>query len=89
VATDVGGVRRGLDGGALGALVPPSDPDALVDAIRRVDDDAILRERLSALGVSRARETTLDVEAGRVAGFLAGRPRAGADRPVAVGAGVR
>ncbi|MGJ3241260.1 MAG: glycosyltransferase [Anaerolineae bacterium] len=33
VATDVGGVSDLLDGGALGALVPPDDCDALVQAI--------------------------------------------------------
>lgn len=44
VATDVGACREVLDGGQLGTLVPPSDPQALADAIRDViaDPDAAI-----------------------------------------------
>jgi glycosyltransferase involved in cell wall biosynthesis len=72
VATDVGGVRDALDGGRAGLLVPPSDLDALVRAIRRAADDTDLRTRLVARGLELARETTVEVEASRVARFLAG-----------------
>jgi glycosyltransferase involved in cell wall biosynthesis len=72
VATDVGGVRAGMDDGALAALVPPSDARAIADAVMRLDDDAALRARLSAAGAARAATLTLDAEAARVAAFLAG-----------------
>jgi glycosyltransferase involved in cell wall biosynthesis len=72
VATDVGGVRGGLDGGRLGLLVPPSDRDALVDAVLRLSDDAELRTQLMERGLAFAREHTLESEADRVARFVAG-----------------
>jgi glycosyltransferase involved in cell wall biosynthesis len=72
VATDVGGVRSALDGGRAGLLVPPADLDALVRAIRHLSADAELRNRLVARGLELARETTVEVEADRVARFLAG-----------------
>ena len=72
VASDVGGVRRALDDGRAGLLVPPADVDALVRAVRRLTDDAELRRRLVARGLELARETTLELEAARVAGFVAG-----------------
>jgi glycosyltransferase involved in cell wall biosynthesis len=40
-------------------LVPPNDPDALRDALRRVLDDAALRERLVAAGRARADEFSM------------------------------
>jgi glycosyltransferase involved in cell wall biosynthesis len=39
VASDVGACREVLDDGALGLLVPPSDPVALADAILRVRNE--------------------------------------------------
>jgi len=39
VATDVGGTRELVDEGQTGLLVPPSDPNALVRAIRKYFDD--------------------------------------------------
>jgi glycosyltransferase involved in cell wall biosynthesis len=70
IATDVGDVRRALDGGRGGLLVPPSDVDALTAAIIRLTDDAELRASLVAHGLVAARERTLEAEAGRVAAFL-------------------
>jgi glycosyltransferase involved in cell wall biosynthesis len=70
VATDVGGVRSGLDGGRAGLLVPPFDLEALVAGVARVSDDAELRSRLVTRGLEVARERTLEAEAARVAGFL-------------------
>jgi glycosyltransferase involved in cell wall biosynthesis len=74
VATDVGGVRRALDEGRAGALVPPNDRDALVGAIERVARDEALRERLVSRGLELARERTLEAQACRVARFIAGVP---------------
>ena len=48
IATDVGGVREIVAHGENGLLVPPGDPIALADAIRRFLGDEGLRTRLSA-----------------------------------------
>jgi glycosyltransferase involved in cell wall biosynthesis len=72
VATDVGGVRAALDGGRAGLLVPPSDVEAIVDAVIRITDDAELRSEFVTHGLALARERTLEAEAARVAAFLRG-----------------
>ena len=74
VATDVGSVAAALDGGRAGIVVPPGDLDALVAAIRRVDDDSELRDALVRRGLELARGRTLEAEAAAVARFLAGEP---------------
>jgi glycosyltransferase involved in cell wall biosynthesis len=71
VATDVGSVAAALDGGRAGVLVQPGDRDALVGAIRRVADDASLREAIVARGLELARTRTLEAEAAVVARFIA------------------
>jgi glycosyltransferase involved in cell wall biosynthesis len=71
VATDVGGVRGGLGGGRAGLLVPPSDLEALVGAVRRVTADAELRATLVRHGLELARARTLEAEGARIAAFLA------------------
>lgn len=70
VATDVGGVRDALDDGRAGLLVPPDDLDALVDAIRRIDDDSALRVSLVEHGFELARGLTLEAQAERVVSFI-------------------
>jgi glycosyltransferase involved in cell wall biosynthesis len=72
VGTDVGGVGGALAGGAAGLLVPPRDRDALVNAVLRLSDDEGLRDRLTEQGLALARENTLEVQAERVARFIAG-----------------
>ena len=47
VGTDHGGTTEFLTGGA-GVLVPPGDPAALADGIRRVLSDGELRARMIA-----------------------------------------
>jgi glycosyltransferase involved in cell wall biosynthesis len=78
VATDVGSVPEALDGGRAGVLIPAGDRDALVDAVLRVTDDAQLRERCVGRGLVIGRRHALDVEAARVAEFIAGA--VGSDR---------
>jgi glycosyltransferase involved in cell wall biosynthesis len=70
VATDVGGVRAGLDGGRVALLVAADDLDALVGAILRLSDDGQLRQRLVTGGLELARQMTLEAEAARVVQFL-------------------
>lgn len=55
VATRLGGAPEVVDD-SCGILVPPEDPDALADALRRLVGDAELRRRLGAAGPRRARE---------------------------------
>jgi glycosyltransferase involved in cell wall biosynthesis len=70
VATAVGGVQAALDHGKAGLLVPPDDIDALVSALRRIVDDAAGRDRMMRRGLELARESTLEVQATRVARFI-------------------
>jgi phosphatidyl-myo-inositol dimannoside synthase len=56
VASAVGGLPDAVEDGVTGLLVPPRDPAALRAALRRVLDDAALRERLGAAAGVRARE---------------------------------
>ncbi len=61
VASAVGGVPELVEDGETGFLVPPGDPAALADALRRMLTDAELRRRLGAAGRARVeREFTLD-----------------------------
>lgn len=48
IATDVPGSRDIIEDGVSGLLVPPEDPSALANAIRRLMDDPDLRARLGA-----------------------------------------
>ena len=59
VASDIDGYRTVARHDQEAVLVPPNDPDALRDALRRVLDDAALRERLVAAGRARADEFSM------------------------------
>jgi glycosyltransferase involved in cell wall biosynthesis len=56
VATDVGAVRELVDDGVTGILVPPADPVALADAIRRLVGNEEERRRMGEAGRTRALE---------------------------------
>lgn len=57
VATDVGDTAAAVADGRTGLLIPPTDEDALTDALRRLLTDPALRQRLAAA----AREQALAV----------------------------
>jgi glycosyltransferase involved in cell wall biosynthesis len=71
VATDVGGVRDALGGGASGLLVPPRAAPAAVAAVERLRLDPALRHRLVRAGLSAARDETMDAQLDRIARFFA------------------
>jgi glycosyltransferase involved in cell wall biosynthesis len=71
VATDVGSVPDLIDGAGAGVLVPPSDRGALVEAVLRMGDDPELRRACAESGLAVARRYARDVEAARIAGFIA------------------
>jgi colanic acid/amylovoran biosynthesis glycosyltransferase len=50
VASRLSGIPELVDDGVSGLLVPPGDPQALADALRRLADDPVLRERLGQAG---------------------------------------
>ena len=56
VGTRAGGTPEMIVDGETGFLVPPSDPDALAEAIGRLAGDAFLRRRLGQAGFRRVEE---------------------------------
>jgi glycosyltransferase involved in cell wall biosynthesis len=56
VASDIGGLVDIVADGETGLLVPPGDRAALAGALRRLLDDAGLRERMGEAAARRARE---------------------------------
>ena len=56
VASRAGGIPEAIVDGATGLLVPPANAVALTNALRRLLDDASLRQRMGSEGLSRARE---------------------------------
>lgn len=69
IATRVSAIPEIVQDGETGFLVPPRDPDALTDAMRRLLDDAELRVQLGAAG--RARLEAHFSEASMIEGTLA------------------
>ena len=56
VASRMPGIDAAITDGESGVLVPPGDPRALADALRRLLDDAGLRERLGKAAAARSDE---------------------------------
>lgn len=71
VATAVGGVADAVGDAAL--LIPPGDADAAAGALRRIAEDAELRERLVERGVERVRAHTTEAETRKIVEFFASR----------------
>jgi glycosyltransferase involved in cell wall biosynthesis len=61
IVTDVGGNPEAVLDGETGYLVPPSDPEAVANAILRLAGDSMLRKRLGAAGRRRV-ETEFSIE---------------------------
>jgi glycosyltransferase involved in cell wall biosynthesis len=55
IATDVPGCRDVVQHELNGLLIPPADSGALANAIQRLAQDAVLRDRLGAAGIERTR----------------------------------
>jgi glycosyltransferase involved in cell wall biosynthesis len=70
VATDVGGVRRGLEEGRLGLLIPPRDAGAAVEALERLRTDEQLRTELVRAGIEHAGRQTKEAQLDRIAEFI-------------------
>jgi glycosyltransferase involved in cell wall biosynthesis len=70
IATDVGGVAEVLRDGENGLLVPPGDPGALADAVRRFFADERLRRRLAAAAAPSVAEYAPERLLGRIESAL-------------------
>ncbi|MBS7810032.1 glycosyltransferase family 4 protein [Roseococcus pinisoli] len=55
VATDISGCREQVVSGETGYLVPPMQVSGLADALARLAADALLRQKMGAAGLARAR----------------------------------
>jgi glycosyltransferase involved in cell wall biosynthesis len=60
VATDIPGCREAVVDGQTGFLVPPRDPLALAEAMKRLIDDRTLREKFGAAARLRAEQNFSD-----------------------------
>lgn len=72
IATAVGGVPEVVRDGENGILVPPDDPGALADAIRRLLDDDALRARLADAAPGSVAGYTEDAVFSRIEAELVG-----------------
>lgn len=68
IATAVGGVAAAAGDAAV--LIAAGDSEAAADALELVAGDSDLRKRLTASGLERARELTLEAQTARLACFL-------------------
>lgn len=75
VTTDVGGIPHLLEDGKDALLVPPGDPEAMANAVRRVLDDPALAARLSDGAVESVRAFDWDAVLPRWEEILRGAAR--------------
>jgi len=75
VASDLPSTAEILRNGENGLLVPPGDPHALADALRRLRDDPALGERLAAQAARDVQAYTWEARARRILDFI--RAKAG------------
>ena len=59
-ASNVGGIPEVIEDGVNGLLIPPQDPEALVNALRRLLEDASLCDRMARANRARAAEFDTD-----------------------------
>lgn len=71
VATAVGGIPSTIQDGEDGLLVPSNDAPALAAGIRQITDDGELRRSIIAQGFERAKRSTAECQAGRLARLIA------------------
>ncbi|MCH8251175.1 MAG: glycosyltransferase family 4 protein [Planctomycetes bacterium] len=74
VSTRVGGIATSVSDGVDGLLVAPKNPAAIALAVDRIIDDAPLRRRLIANGLTRARTLTLDRFLERILAVMGNEP---------------
>jgi glycosyltransferase involved in cell wall biosynthesis len=70
VASDLPALREVLRDGENALLVPPEDPAALAAAIRRLQEDPLLAERLAAQAARDVRAFTWEARGRRIVDFL-------------------
>jgi glycosyltransferase involved in cell wall biosynthesis len=71
LATEIGGIPEVVDDEVNGLLVPPEQPEALGDALRRLVEDPVLRERLGRAAQERVRRLDAVEVADRLARLYA------------------
>lgn len=76
VATDVGGVRAALAGGATGLLVPPSDAASAVGALERLRTNEALRRGIVTAAIEQVAGETVEAQLDRLETFLLTQARA-------------
>ena len=76
VATDLPSITDFLTDGENGLIVPPSDPIALADALRRLRDDPALAARLAKQASEDAQAHTWGARGGRLLDFIMQMSRA-------------
>lgn len=70
IASKVGGIPFTIEDKYNGLLVPPKDPEAIVDAISAIVNDDILRDTIIQNGIEFAKQNTLEEHVKEVYDFI-------------------